>query len=105
MKGSADCPGVDSCSRSRSRPAALANSDYASRFLPQVTDADLASSPPPTETLAETAVMKTRVSRLRENRDKLLRTGVYGEQDPVVMSLTNRMEELQRQIPVETFSI
>ena len=49
--------------------------------------------------------MKARVSRLRENWDMLLRTGVYGEQDPVVMSLTNRMEELQRQIPVETFSI
>ena len=49
--------------------------------------------------------MKARVSRLRENRDMMLRTGVYGERDPVVMSLTNRMEELQRQIPLETYSI
>ena len=47
-------------------------------------------------------MVRARVSRLRENRDMLLRTGVYGEQDLVVMSLTNRMEELQRQIPVET---
>ena len=50
-------------------------------------------------------MVRARVSRLRENGDMLLRTGVYREQDPVVMSLTNRMEELQRQIPVETFSI
>jgi hypothetical protein len=50
-------------------------------------------------------VERSRVSRLRENRDMLLRNGVCGEQDFVVLSLTNMMEELQRQIPVETFSI
>ena len=46
-----------------------------------------------------------RVSRLRENRDMLLRTGVYGEQDPVVMSVTNRVEELHEQIQVEPVGI
>ena len=43
--------------------------------------------------------LEGRIARLQENYDMLLRTGVYNTDDPVVVSLRTRMDELRAQIP------
>ena len=48
---------------------------------------------------AERGELEGRIQRLQENYDMLLRTGVYTTDDPVVVSLRTRMDELRAQIP------
>ena len=50
-------------------------------------------------TEAERGELEGRIQRLQENYDMLLRTGVYTTDDPVVVSLRTRMDELRAQIP------
>ena len=47
----------------------------------------------------ERGELEGRIARLQENYDMLLRTGVYTTDDPVVVSLRTRMDELRSQIP------
>merc|ERR1711971_287117 len=47
----------------------------------------------------ERGELEGRITRLQENYDMLLRTGVYTTNDPVVVSLKTRMDELRAQIP------
>ena len=47
----------------------------------------------------ERGELEGRITRLQENYDMLLRTGVYTTDDPVVVSLRTRMDELRAQIP------
>ena len=47
----------------------------------------------------ERGELEGRITRLQENYDMLLRTGVYTTNDPVVVSLRTRMDELRAQIP------
>jgi len=47
----------------------------------------------------ERGELEGRIARLQENYDMLLRTGVYKIDDPVVVSLRTRMDELRAQIP------
>jgi len=47
----------------------------------------------------ERGELEGRIQRLQENYDMLLRTGVYTTDDPVVVSLRTRMDELRAQIP------
>merc|ERR1711972_3653 len=47
----------------------------------------------------ERGELEGRIARLQENYDMLLRTGVYKIDDPVVVSLGTRMDELRAQIP------
>merc|ERR1712013_244404 len=47
----------------------------------------------------ERGELEGRIARLQENYDMLLRTGVYKIDDPVVVSLRTRRDELRAQIP------